>query len=50
MKAAMPVGFIAMVPPTLYDLDIDLANVCWLMTNGLLVVLVPLLMFLLHLI
>ena len=48
--SAMPVGFIAMVPPTLYDLDIDLANACWLMTNGLLVVLVPLLMVILSLV
>jgi len=48
--SAMPVGFIAMVPPTLYDLDIDLANACWLLTNGLLVVLIPLLMFILSLI
>jgi aspartyl aminopeptidase len=30
----MPVGFIAMVPPTLYRLDVDLANACWLITNG----------------
>lgn len=48
--SGMPVGFIAMVPPTLYDLDIDLANACWLLTNGLLVVMIPLLMFILYLI
>jgi len=40
--ASMPVGFIAMVPPTIYDLDIDLANACWLMTNALLLLQVPL--------
>ncbi len=48
--SSMPVGFIAMVPPTLYDLDIDLANACWLLTNGLLIVQIPLLMFILSLI
>lgn len=30
-----------MKPPTLYDLDINLANACWLITNTLL--LLPLL-------
>lgn len=48
--SSMPVGFIAMVPPTLYDLDIDLANACWLLSNLLLVLSVPLLMFILTLI
>ena len=44
--ASMPVGFIAMVPPTIYDLDIDLANACWLITNFLLLLQVPFLLFL----
>ena len=39
--ASMPVAFMAMVPPTLYDLDVDLANAAWLVTTGLLVVVVP---------
>ena len=43
--SSMPVGFIAMVPPTIYDLDIDLANSCWLTTNGLLLLVIPGLMF-----
>jgi len=46
--ASMPVGFIAMVPPTIYDLDIDLANACWLTTNSLLLLQVPLLLFLIR--
>ena len=45
--SAMPVGFIAMVPPTIYRLDIDIANACWLLTNGLLVLIIPILAFLL---
>jgi len=48
--ASMPVGFIAMVPPTIYDLDIDLANACWLMTNTVLLLQVPLLLLLIRLI
>ncbi len=41
--ASMPVAFTAMVPPTLYDLDVDLANTAWMMTTGLLLVVVPVL-------
>ena len=48
--ASMPVGFIAMVPPTIYDLDIDLANACWLITNTLLLLQVPLLLLFIRLI
>ncbi|MCF8138323.1 MAG: hypothetical protein K9K63_13535 [Desulfotignum sp.] len=44
--SAMPVGFIAMVPPTLYHLDVDLANVCWLITNAGLLLVIPALFFL----
>lgn len=46
--SSMPVGFIAMVPPTIYDLDIDLANSCWLVTNGALLLEIPLLLFLVN--
>lgn len=42
--SSMPVGFIAMIPPALYDLDVDLANSCWLVTNGLLLFEIPLLL------
>lgn len=34
--SSMPVGFLALVPPVLYDLDVDLANSCWLFTTALL--------------
>lgn len=46
--SSMPVGFIAMVPPTIYKLDIDVANSCWLMTNAFLLVEIPLLLFLIQ--
>lgn len=44
--SCMPVGFTAMVPPTIYDLDVDLANATWLVTNLLLVLVTPLLLYL----
>jgi len=46
--SSMPVGFIAMVPPTIYNLDIDIANACWIVTNALLIFLVPFLLFLIQ--
>lgn len=45
--ASMPVAFTAMVPPTLYDLDVDLANAAWFVTTALLAVVVPALWLLL---
>jgi predicted permease len=41
--SSMPVAFTALVPPSLYDLDIDLANSCWLFSTSLLVVVLPVL-------
>ncbi len=46
--SSMPVGFIAMVPPTIYRLDVDLANACWLITNAGLLIQIPLLLFLIE--
>ena len=43
--SSMPVGFTALVPPSIYDLDIDLANTAWMMTVALLVLVIPLQMF-----
>ena len=45
--ASMPVAFTAMVPPTIYDLDVDLANAAWVVTTALLAVVVPTLWLLL---
>ncbi|MCB2173330.1 hypothetical protein KQH65_11380 [archaeon] len=45
--ASMPVAFTALVPPTLYDLDVDLANTAWFVTTGLLLLVVPALWLLL---
>jgi len=41
--ASMPVAFTALVPPTLYGLDVDLANTNWFVTTTLLLVVVPVL-------
>jgi len=40
--SSMPVGFTALVPPSIYDLDVDLANAGWMITTALLVVVIPL--------
>ncbi len=47
--SSMPVGFIAMVPPTIYNLDIDIANACWIVTNTVLIFYIPFLLFLIQL-
>jgi predicted permease len=41
--SSMPVAFTALVPPSLYDLDIDLANSCWLFSTSLLILVLPVL-------
>lgn len=46
--SSMPVAFNALVPPTLYDLDIDLANTCWLASMVSLLVVLPVLFFILQ--
>ncbi len=42
----MPVAFNSLIPPSLYHLDEDLANSCWIATTCCLVLLVPVLYFL----
>ena len=42
--SAMPVAFNALIPPSIYDLDLDLANSCWFFTTALLVLVLPLLL------
>lgn len=41
--SAMPVGLTSVIPPTLFDLDADLANACWLVCTSLLLIQVPIL-------
>jgi predicted permease len=43
--SAMPVAFNALIPPSIYDLDLDLANSCWFVTTALLAVVLPALLF-----
>ena len=48
--SSMPVAFIALIPPSIYDLDLDLANSCWFFTTALLIFVLPFLLYILHLI
>lgn len=43
--SSMPVAFLSMVPPTIYNLDIELANSNWLLSNIMLVIIIPSLYF-----
>ncbi len=47
--SSMPVAFTALIPPSIYDLDIDLANSCWFITTSLLAVVLPSLLFIINL-
>lgn len=47
IASSMPVAFIALVAASIYDLDLDLANSCWLITTGSLFIIIPWLSFLL---
>ena len=46
--SSMPVASTALIPPSIYDLDIDLANLCWFITTALLAVVMPSLLFVIH--
>lgn len=46
--SSMPVAFNALIPPSLYDLDLDLANSCWFFTTALLIVVLPVLVFIIN--
>jgi predicted permease len=45
--SSMPVAFNALIPPSIYDLDLDLANSCWFFTTALLMIILPLLLIVL---
>ncbi len=46
--ACMPVAFNALIPPSIYDLDLDLANACWFFTTSALIVVLPVLLVLIN--
>ncbi len=50
LASSMPVAFNSVVASSLYELDLDLANSCWLATTGAMVVVLPCLYFLLEVI
>ena len=41
----MSLSFNALIPPSIYDLDLDLANSCWFVTTALLAIVLPVLLF-----
>jgi predicted permease len=45
--SSMPVAFNALIPPSIYDLDLDLANSCWFVTTALLILVLPVLLLVL---
>ena len=47
--SAMPVAMNALIPPSLFDLDLDLANACWVFTTLELVVVLPVIIIILPL-
>ena len=47
---SMPVAFSALIPPSIYDLDLDLANACWFFTTACLIWVLPALLFVIELI
>ncbi|MBA7569023.1 hypothetical protein ES708_10760 [subsurface metagenome] len=48
--SSMPVAFTAIIPPSIYDLDLDLANSCWLVTTLSLILVLPLSTYIISLI
>lgn len=46
--SSMPVAFNALIPPSIYDLDLDLANSCWFVTTSLLVLVLPVLLLIIQ--
>jgi hypothetical protein len=47
--ASMPVAMNALIPPSLFNLDLDLANACWIGSTTALIVVLPALHLLLPL-
>jgi len=47
--SSMPVAFNALIPPSIYKLDLDQANACWLFTTTALLIVLPIQLLLLEL-
>ena len=48
--SSMPDAFTALIPLSIYDLDLDLANSCWLVTTLSIALILPLLSLIISLI
>ena len=49
LLAAMPSAVSSLIPPQLFQLDIDLANSNWIVNTGVLFLMLPILYFVVHL-
>jgi len=49
IASSMPVAFNALIPPSIYDFDLDLANSAWIVTTFAFIIVLPTLYFLLRL-
>jgi len=48
--SSMPVGFTALIPVSIYNLNLDMANSCWLVTTFSLILILPLLSYVIKLV
>jgi len=48
--SSMPVAFTALIPVSIYDLNLDMANSCWLVTTLSLIIVLPLLFHIINLV
>jgi predicted permease len=46
--SSMPVAFSALIPPSIYDLDLGRANACWFFTTSALIVVLPVLLMVIN--
>jgi predicted permease len=43
--SSMPVAFTSLIPVSIYNLNLDMANSCWLITTLSLIIVLPLLFY-----
>jgi len=48
--SSMPVAFSALIPVSIYDLNLDLANSCWLISTLGLIIILPILFYIINLV
>jgi len=48
--SSMPVAFTSLIPVSIYNLNLDMANSCWLVTTLSLIIVLPLLYYIISLV